>query len=148
MKWHFIWLYKSIWTWLNLVVGRHHKYIIQCGVVITRSIFKQNIYKRQPIACPSERGMGVFCGSDLWSIFCLSSCYYLCIILLHGTRYNRLVSQMQAPQGSYDNCARSYMFLNIKRMLHLPTLWYFDTSVTCPQRFCRVIFVAILPRFV
>ena len=45
------------------------------------------------------------------------------------------------------------MFLNIKRtififMLHLPALWYFDTSVTYPQWFCRVKFVVKPPRFV
>ena len=33
-------------------------------------------------------------------------------------------------------------------MLHLPALWYFDTSVMYPQRFRRVKFVVIPPRVV
>ena len=33
-------------------------------------------------------------------------------------------------------------------MLHIPALWYFDTSITCPQWFRRVKFVLIPPRFV
>ena len=33
-------------------------------------------------------------------------------------------------------------------MLHIPALWYFDTSVTYPQWFRRVKFVLIPPRFV
>ena len=58
---------------------------------------------------------------------------------------NRLVSQILVSlvacrQGSYDNCAKCYMFLNIKRnifwsVLHIPTLWCFDTSVTYPNDF-------------
>ena len=33
-------------------------------------------------------------------------------------------------------------------MLHIPALWYFDTSVTYPRWFRRVKFVVIPPRFV
>ena len=66
-----------------------------------------------------------------------------------GRRYRLVANQ----QGSYDNCARCYMFLNIKRnifqsMLCSPALWYFDTSVTYPQWFRRVNFFVIPPRFV
>ena len=73
---------------------------------------------------------------------------------------NRPISQMQAPlvlaenhQGSYDNCARCFMFLNIKcdifqSMSHLPVPWYFDTSVTYPQWFLRFKIVLIPPHFV
>ena len=49
--------------------------------------FQTNIYKKHPIAHPSGRGMGVFCGSNLWSIYCLSSSYYLCIISLHWNAF-------------------------------------------------------------
>ena len=49
----------------------------------------------------------------------------------------------------WELCKVLYV-LNRKRniMLHIPALWYFDTSVTYPQRFRWVKFVLIVPRFV
>ena len=64
----------------------------------------------------------------------------------------RLVANQQ---GSYDNCARCqcHMFLNIKRnilysILHLPPLWYLDTSITYPQWLHAVKFVVIWPHLI
>ena len=51
--------------------------------------FLTYIHKRLPIARPLGRGMGVFCGSSIWLIFCLSSSKYLFNILKNiWPRYN------------------------------------------------------------
>ena len=43
--------------------------------------FLTNIPQRHPIAHPLGWDMGVFCGTKIWLIFCLSSCNHLCNIL-------------------------------------------------------------------
>ena len=74
--------------------------------------------------------------------------------VVFATYFNRLVSQMRAPLVAchetagklWQLCKVLYVFEHIfKFMLHLPALWYFDTSVTYPQWFCRVKF-AIIPQ--
>ena len=62
------------------------------------------------------------------------------------------LTQLFYSIDSFHRC-KVLCILNIKRnvlssMLHIPTLRYFDTSVTYPQWFRRVKFVLIPPRFV
>ena len=74
------------------------------------------------------------------------------------TPYRRLshmrvsLAACRKPAGSYTDCSRCYMFLDIKRnifqsMIPIPPLWYFDTSVICPHRYRRIKFVIIPPMF-
>ena len=99
---------------------------------------------------------------NLFVIIQLKKISFVQIMERHRTQATSkiFVSKMRRPwrlvanqQGSYDNCARCYFFLHIKRnifwsMLYLPALWYFDTLVTYIQWFRRVKFVVIPPRFV
>ena len=63
---------------------------IQCGVVITRSIFSKYLQKTPPKLARYGEVWGVFsnCGFSIWLIFCLSSCNQLCSILYVGPFYN------------------------------------------------------------
>ena len=59
--------------------------LIQCGACITRSILSQIFTKYAPYLARKVKVWGVFCGSSMWLIFCLSSCNYLCNILQYWT---------------------------------------------------------------
>ena len=59
--------------------------------------FPTNIHNKRTIARPLGRGMGCFCGSSIWLVFCLSFCNYsyynirpcYSSIRLYGDSYNK-----------------------------------------------------------
>ena len=62
---------------------------IQCGAVITRSIFTQILTKDTLSLAREGKVWGVLCEHYLWCIFCLSHCRTTCkIMLCVGPRYN------------------------------------------------------------
>ena len=79
-------LYGNIKYWCILSVSESPSLLV---LHHNGSIVQTNIHKRHPIARPIGRGMGVFCGSSNWLVFCASVPVIIHVIFDNiGPRYN------------------------------------------------------------
>ena len=79
--------HQPSWCW-NRICTYIHIYIqiyIQHGAVIMQLMFSKIFTKDTPWLIRKGEIWAVYCGSSIGMIFCLSSCNYLCHILLYWT---------------------------------------------------------------